>query len=365
MKRDRMWKRITCNQPVGWLHNKIGTLGFFLMGFAIFLGIRGIFGVSNEYSEHAEMMIEGYYEEQENTLDAVFIGNSHIYRYWQSAFAWEEYGIASSALSVSAMPGSTMKNVAIEALKTQKPKVLVLDATAFARKDNAEKKVYLLLDNMKFSFNYIDMVENYCESAGVTGMDKLQYYIPIIQFHSRWKELGKADFVRTYPSYLNSCYMESFLTSTIKEREHRATEVRTEIGTNNEADLRDLLEWCTEQEVKVLFLAVPMLRSEEKLGMINRVEDIVKEYGVDFIDYNEVELYESFDFQVTQDFQDTNHTNINGSYKFTKVFGKYLEEQYGLMDHRGETLYASWDEKAREYEELIQEYFIYPREVID
>ena len=94
-------------------------------------------------------------------------------------------------------------------------------------------------------------------------------------------------------------------------------------------------------------------------------EDIVKEYGVDFIDYNEVELYESFDFQVTQDFQDTNHTNINGSYKFTKVFGKYLKEQYGLMDHRGETLYASWDEKAREYDELIQEYFIYPREVID
>ncbi len=340
-------------------NEKIGTIGFFLAGLMIFMGIQEVFGVSNEYSEHAEMMIKGYYEEQEDTLDAVFIGNSHIYRYWQSAFAWDEYGIASSALSVSAMPASTVKNIAVEALKTQDPKVLVLDATAFARKDNADKKVYLLLDNMKFSFNYIDMVENYCDSAGVSGMDKLQYYIPIIQFHSRWKELGKADFVRSYPSYLNSCYMDKFLTATIKDRKHVATEKRTEIGAKNEEDLRDLLEWCTKQETKVLFVAVPMLRSEEKLGMINRVEDIVKEYGVDFIDYNEVELYESFDFQVTQDFQDTNHTNINGSYKFTKVVGKYLKEQYGLRDRRGETAYASWDGKAKEYEALIQEYFIY------
>ena len=78
MKRDRMWKRITCNQPVGWLHNKIGTIGFFLMGFAIFLGIRGIFGVSNEYSEHAEMMIEGYYEEQENTAIFTDTGRVHL-----------------------------------------------------------------------------------------------------------------------------------------------------------------------------------------------------------------------------------------------------------------------------------------------
>lgn len=336
----------------------IGTIGFFLMGLVIYLGIYGIFGVSNEYSEHAEMMIEGYYEEEEDTLDAVFIGNSHIYRYWQSAFAWEEYGIASSALSVSALPGSTMKNVAYEALKTQNPKVLVLDATAFASKDKVDNKVYLLLDNMKFSLNYLDTVENYCNSAEVEGLDRLQYYFPIIQFHSRWKEIGEADFVQSYPSYLNSCYQEEFLTSTIKDREHVASDEREEIGEHNEADLRDLLEWCTRQEVEVQFLAVPVLR-EDKLGMINRVGDIVKEYGIDFINYNEVELYEIFDFQVAQDFQDTNHTNINGSYKFTKVYGEYLAERYGLADHRGETDYASWDERAKAYDALIEDYFIY------
>lgn len=337
----------------------IGTIGFFLVGFIIFLSIKGIFGVSNEYSEHSEMMINGYYDEQENTIDAVLIGNSHIYRYWQSAFAWEEYGIATTALSSSAMPASVVKNVAIEALKTQNPKVLILDASAFADKDKSNNKIYLLLDNMKFSANYIDMVEKYCDSAKITGMGKLQYYFPIIQFHSRWKEISEADFRQTYPSYLNSCYLEKFLTSTIEDREHLATEARNEIGAQNEADLRDLLEWCVRQDVKVQFLAVPMLRNEKKQGMINRVGDIIAEYGIDFINYNDTELYDSFDFQVTQDFQDANHTNINGSYKFTKVFGNYLKERYGLEDHRQEAAYASWNERAKEYDAVIEEYFIY------
>jgi hypothetical protein len=56
---------------------------------------------------------------------------------------------------------------------------------------------------------------------------------------------------------------------------------------------------------------------------------------------------------------DKGHTNVNGSYKFTKVFSAYLAEQYGLTDHRGERAYASWDEKAAQYMDLIQEDFLY------
>ena len=98
----------------------LGTTVFLIMTCVLFLAVQNVFGVSNKFSEHAEMMFEGYYDEPKDTVDAVIIGNSHIYRYWQSAFGWKEYGLSTLALSTSDMPGSVMKNMAIEAGKTHR-----------------------------------------------------------------------------------------------------------------------------------------------------------------------------------------------------------------------------------------------------
>ena len=330
-----------------------GTFAFFFMGFVLFLGLRELLGPDEEYSE---MMFQGFYDTPDNTLDAVFIGNSHTYKFWQGAFAWEELGIATSEVATSSMPGSTMKNVAIEVLKTQKPKVLVMDITPFANIDKENNKVHLLIDNMKFSMNYLDMIENYCKYTGVTGMEKMQFYLPIIQFHPRWKELTEKDFTQTRPSYINSNYQRKFMKKKQKEKtEHTSTEEREKIGENNEAALREFLEWCTQQEVPVQFVAVPILR-EKNLAKINYAGDIVKEYGVEFVDCNEEDMFESFGFDIKTDFEDINHTNVKGSFKFTKVYGEYLMKNYGLKDRWGEAEYASWDEKAEEYYAIVGKY---------
>jgi hypothetical protein len=70
-------------------------------------------------------------------------------------------------------------------------------------------------------------------------------------------------------------------------------------------------------------------------------------------------MFESFGFDVDMDFQDKSHTNINGSWKFTQVFGQYLIDTYGLTDHRGEETYASWDKQAEKYRKKVQDYLIY------
>ena len=130
------------------------VLVFLVIGFFIYGMVDSVFGVSNQYSEHAEMMLNGYYELEDDTIDVLFVGNSHVYRYWQSTFAWQDYGIASSSLSTSDMPHGAMKNVIIEGCKTQSPKLLVLDATVFANKtDEPSNKIYLLLTSLKV-FSY-------------------------------------------------------------------------------------------------------------------------------------------------------------------------------------------------------------------
>ncbi|NBH13082.1 hypothetical protein D3Z36_02490 [Lachnospiraceae bacterium] len=332
----------------------IKTLAFFLTGLILFSGVNSILGPN---SEDSEMMFKGYYNLEPNTVDAVFVGNSHTYKYWQPAFAWKELGMASMEISTSIMPSYVVKNVVIEALKTQNPKVLVIDATAFAQMNKDDKKFYFVLDNMKFSFNRIDMIENYCRYSGITGMDKLQYYFPIMQFHSRWKELGEEDFYQTHPSYLNSTYQTGFLSHGLdKEKKHPITDERTDIGSGNEAALRDLLEWCKQQQdIEIQFIAPPVLW-KKNMGGYNRVGDIIKEYGMDYLNFNDKELYEFFKFEETDDFENINHTNINGSFKFTKVYGQYLMKKFQLDNHQGEDIYESWNQQSEDYYTLIRSY---------
>lgn len=333
---------------------------FCLIGALLFLPLQSVFGVSNYFSEHTEMMFKGYYEQPEDTLDAVLIGNSHIYKFWQGAFAWREHGLAALALSTSDMPCSIMKNIAVEACRTQSPKLLVFDATPFAQAEAEENnKIHLVLKNMRFSGNYLNMIASYCDYAGITGLERLQFYFPILQFHSRWKEIKAGDFVQTYASYLNSCYLKDFMSQTIEETPHITTQRRADIDEKSEAALRELLEWCKEQDCEALFIASPVLLGEERLALVNTVGDIVSEYGVDFVNYNDEGMFERFGFDVSVDFQDKSHTNVNGSWKFTKVFGQYLKDAYGLEDHRGDESYEDWDAQAQKYYEAIAEYFIY------
>lgn len=340
------------------MKNTLKVIVFLLIGLLIFFKISSVFGVSNSFSEHAEMMINGFYDLKKDSVDVLFVGNSHVYRYWQNGFAWDEYGMAASAFSTSDMPCGAVKNVLIEAQKTQHPKVYVIDATVFANnKDTANNKIYLLLNNMKFSYNYIDLLNNFCKYSNWKKTGRMPYYLPIVQFHSRWDSLTNLDFQQTQTSYLNSCYQEDFLTSTIPDKKHTSTDQRVAIAEKSEAALRNLLEWCQSQEdAEILFYVAPILKEEDQLARLNYVCDIIQEYHQDVINFNETDLYNSFGFVVTDDFQDINHTNIRGSYKFTKQFGKYLVETYSLTDHRSESDYASWNDATKSYLDIVSPY---------
>ena len=331
---------------------------FVIIGILVAYPILRVFGVSNEYSEHAEMMINGYYESKEDSADVVIVGNSHVYRYFQCAFAWKECGLAANSWSTSDLPFGAIRNVVIEALKTQSPKVVIIDATVFAnKKDVTNNKIYLLTQNMHISKNYFEMIENYCDYSNVKWTDKLQYYFPVIQFHDRWNDISIDDFEQTMPSYLNSCYQEKFLTSVYTGEEHVYTDMTDPIAPQSEKALRDMLEWCKQQDdVEFLFFVAPVLEREERQGRFNLTCDIIEENGFKVINFNDKEWYEPLDLDDSTDYQDINHTNIKGSYKFTKYFANYLMEEYDIPDRRNEEDYASWNEASDKYYDIVGDY---------
>lgn len=342
--------------------NIIHSLIFWIIVAVLYLSIQRVFYVKNVYTRTAKMMFNGYYELEKNTVDAVAIGNSHIYRYIQGAFAYKQNGLAVIPLSTAALPCSMYRDLAVEALKTQSPKVLVFDVWAFAGENNSrDSKMYFVLENMKYSWTYFSIVKEYCDCGNIPLSERAPYYFPLVKFHSRWQELDDKDFKKPNKSYLNSCYNSSFMKDTKDTDRCNYVETVCPIGEEEEKALNDLLDWCNKQkDFEIEFVAEPLIRAkEERLGMINYIGEKIEAAGYTFINYNEPEAFDEFGFDIKKDFKDINHVNIRGSYKYCELYGKHLMEEYGLKDHRGEEKYSEWDKLSEKYIEKIGKHLSY------
>lgn len=68
-----------------------------------------------------------FYEAKENSIDVICFGSSHIFENVNTGTLWDEYGIASFDLCGSIQPLWNTYYYMKEALKTQQPKVMVVD----------------------------------------------------------------------------------------------------------------------------------------------------------------------------------------------------------------------------------------------
>ena len=346
----------------------IKAVAFLLLLAMVFIEANSVFGTVADYKEHAEMMFEGFYSQEKNTDDVIIIGNSHVYNFWESPYMWDQYDITGMPISTAAMPADVYKNLAIEAMKTQSPKLIIFEVSSFSSADKKNERVYMDIENMKLSKNYFDLINAHCDSDKIYGFDRIPYYFPIVKFHTRWKYLTKEDFIQCDPSYLNGYYEKDFLTKTSKEVDYVYNDKRRKIGKQMEKNLLDLLDWCSQQEgVQFEFIAAPgYWINHYRPEMINYVCDLIEEKGFNVENFLETEKFETFNFTSNVDFWDgkANHTNVNGAFKFCQVYGQHLVEKYGLEDHRGDPKYASWDELSGKYFKKINKYFTHQDELI-
>ena len=68
-----------------------------------------------------------FYEQEENSIDVMFFGSSHIFENVNTGVLWDEHGIAAFNLCGSIQPLWNTYYYIKEALKTQSPKLIVVD----------------------------------------------------------------------------------------------------------------------------------------------------------------------------------------------------------------------------------------------
>ena len=258
-----------------------------------------------------------------------------------------------------------MKYLVKEAEKTQSPSLYIFEMRMYTMGDEglSENMAYTrgVTDNLKYSRNRVETIQALVPESE----DRLSYYIDLFKYHTNWKMFA---FVSEWKNWRYE-----------KENELKGFQFKDEVGPTarpeaggqagelaippeQEAYLRDLLQFLQENELQALFIVSPYGESPEDQKMYNYMERIVGEAGYRFLNMNN--YYDEIGIVFEEDFADyASHTNAVGAEKCTTFLKNYLLENYSFTDKRGNSAYSSWDRayelwlmKNEEAEAIIAEH---------
>lgn len=154
--------------------------------------------------------------------------------------------------------------------------------------------------------------------------------------------------------------MQGFYTSraSVTQAPQETPKYSSEIGEIDETSaklLDSLLGYCDKIDEQVLFVLSPFsLQTYEDSENVNAIEKYVEDRGYECLNFNTAEMAEMLGIDWETDLYNRNHLNYLGSEKYTAFFARYLKENYGLEDHRGDPLYDDiYENGFKKYEKFV------------
>ena len=296
-----------------------------------------------------ELRIQGFYLEDDHSLDVVFIGASDVYSSVYSADLYRLTGITSYPYSFQDNPVTMWKYELREILAHQTPKVLIVDLNGICYDEERlrnEASVRILADNIPHNENFRELIDTY-------GTDeKASYYFPFLKYHGEAFNFHAAfdiiDLHRRGQAVLKGAFTHSYSKKLKEDRHDYYDGTKAELDPLAESCLREFLEQCQGSGIEhILFARFPERyeeRTVERYHRYNRAAEIVEEYGFEYVDFQP--LVPSMGI-VDEDWYNYGHLNANGAEKFTVFFSSFLTGRYGLgPTELTDSQRQAWDESA-------------------
>ena len=314
---------------------------------------------------HNTERIRGFYLEDENSLDVVFVGSSEVYCAYAAGLAYKECGFTSYPYATEGNTVRNFKTIFDEIRRTQNPKLIIFEINGAIYGDkNIDKEVNLrrVTDNMPLNDDKVDLVER-----GATS-DQVEYYLPFLKYHGAWDNMGSTwmwsisliqDKLRGYNLLKGIKNRTLSYHPTSKVYATEELKYRRPLFRKSDEELRDFLQYLIDENVdtsRILFVRVPHITTDENITRYQRgnsIADTVRSYGFRF------ESFEADDpvigMDVDKDFYNIEHMNVYGQQKFTKFFAHYLQDNYDITPSElTEKQKEEWDKTIPYYDAYVK-----------
>lgn len=299
--------------------------------------------------------------EQEEDFDVLFMGSSHVINGVFPMELWNDYGIVSYNWGGHGNHLATTYWVMENALEYTNPKVMVIDCSLLSSDTKCSdtfSNVHLSLDAFPLSMTKIKSIwdllddpamDRAIETGAIPVGDEPRTKIGLLWnysvYHSRWAELGQSDFILDQAFEKGA---ESRIAVTRGKLNKIPSDQKMDPGSSGEQYLRKMIEDCQERDIEVLLTYLPFQATENEQMEANYVYDIAEEYGVDYINFLDMDL---INYQ-TDLYDAISHVNPSGARKITDYLGKYLVSNYDISDQRNNADYSFWHDDYEEYLEM-------------
>ena len=297
--------------------------------------------------------IAGFYNSQNNEYDVMFFGSSNTYCSFNPLIFYEESGVKSYILATQNQPVWASYTYMKESLKTQNPKLLVMDILAFTYKDeySDDGVTHSYMDDLPMSANKLELARVSAPDLG----KRFELLCNFVKYHSRWNELTKTDF--TFKRSKARDYLKGYvlLESTFDKAilPDADTEGTSPIEEKQKQYFYKIINLAKENNIPLLLVKTPSNVLEKDQKLYNTVKKMAKEEGVPFVDFNR--RYDKIGLDIKDDFFDKSHLNYKGAEKFTRYFAEVIAKEYPNVKSKDTNNTTSmWENDIREYRKYIK-----------
>lgn len=325
------WLRLIC----------FALLAALLLSYAVY-----VFTPKNDYGICSMMNL---YRQPQDSVDVLTVGTSLAYAGINTNVLWEEYGIAAYNLCSAEQPFWVSYYTIREALKTQHPKVILLDAkpAIYTRDYSKRGRTILSTFGIRGIENRIGAILACVEKP----QDAVGYILGLPEVHTNYEKLTSNDFAFPPDNGGRGVSWKGYIESDQVEHHQKPSLVYNSVKRNmndrEEEYARKIFELARQEGITLFLLGLPNPDYANDHMYYNALWAVAEEYGVHGLNYNDPAL--RFGLRYSSDFADWQHLNVKGSITFTRKLGQDLKMLFNLPDRRGDQKYASYDECARQW----------------
>ena len=315
------------------------------------------------HADHNRQRIKGFYDEDENSLDVVYLGASEVYSDIAPGYAYERSGVTGYLFATQANSILNYKAQLKNILSRQSPSLIVieLNGALYGDEEEVTKEANLrnYADNVPLDLTKLEWI-----SENVTE-NRLEYLVPFAKYHDVWSDFPSEmkyqktvwqDKMRGYgclKGVLNETAVFKNTQRSMNSMLAQSGDSKQPLTQTEEKGLRDLLGYCKSEGLdNVVFARFPHIvvrRTFSRFERGNAVGDIVREYGYDYLNFERD--FEQTGLDEETDFYNLDHLNVYGQKKFTAYLTDYLAQNYALVPRElSESQRAEWQTCADYYD---------------
>lgn len=341
----------------------------FLLLFSLAVGyVINIYAFPTSFSTRC---VASFYEEEENTIDGVFLGTSVAGCGWNAPVAFTQYGMAVYSLASSIQPFGICPEYLDFVRETQDIKYAFIDIHGLRRQARLESlepaKARIPYTDLKYSsartkirkavYDYVERAYAYYgepdEKYEYFDASKASYVFEFIDFHNRWVDgLEKADYITVKNPYKSAHD---------RKRTFYANSNEKNIGTWNygtytvdefqKNEIQRIVDYANETNLKIVFTNFPTFTTTREEEELHGISEYIKSIGQEIIDMQSFEVLEQMGLDYSSDYTDRTHLNSKGSTKATLYLCEYIMDNLYYEDHREDERYESWYDAYELYSE--------------